>query len=187
MAEVFAELGRIVSGDGRVFVPRVFGAPFDHMWAGWIEFTPVDGGDTIRTARETTQPNRTDLAYWATGLTATYLDGALARALAPPAAPREMVPLQSAYDEPAPRIVSPVAAAPTERTNSVLDPFAVYENGEVMLRRQLAALAPWHLAAIIRDYDLSRAEPSLLEDAPQQVLIDVIVNGVKGVGNRVIG
>jgi hypothetical protein len=35
----------------------------------------------MRTPRETEQPNREDLAYWATGLTQVYLEGALTRAL----------------------------------------------------------------------------------------------------------
>jgi hypothetical protein len=35
----------------------------------------------IQTTRETTQPNRQDLDYWATGLTVGFLDGALDRAL----------------------------------------------------------------------------------------------------------
>ena len=40
----------------------------DGRWEGWIEFAPIDGGDVLRSARETVQPNRTDLVYWATGL-----------------------------------------------------------------------------------------------------------------------
>ena len=36
----------------------------------------------VQSPRETTQPNLTDLNYWATGLTPVYLEGALARALA---------------------------------------------------------------------------------------------------------
>ena len=38
---------------------------------------------SIRSGRETTQPNRQDTAYWATGLTPVYLEGALERALNP--------------------------------------------------------------------------------------------------------
>ena len=34
----------------------------------------------IATGRETTQPNRTDTEYWATGLSEVYLEGALQRA-----------------------------------------------------------------------------------------------------------
>ena len=53
------------------------------MWEGWIEFMPVEGGPPIRSQRETTQPNRADAIYWAGGLGATYLEGALERALHP--------------------------------------------------------------------------------------------------------
>jgi len=54
----------------------------DGLWEGWIEFTAIDGsGVRIRTRRETEQPNRAALFYWATGLTHVYLDGALRRAI----------------------------------------------------------------------------------------------------------
>ena len=39
--------------------------------------------DAVRSGRETTQPNLTDLEYWAQGLTPVYLEGALRRALEP--------------------------------------------------------------------------------------------------------
>ena len=54
----------------------------DHLWEGWIEFEGP-GGDVLRSGRETTQPNLTDLEYWAQGLTPVYLQGALRRALEP--------------------------------------------------------------------------------------------------------
>jgi len=61
------------------------------MWEGWVEFDPVDGGPTIRTPRETTQPNRADAEYWATGLEPVYLEGALDRALAEPLQPPDPI------------------------------------------------------------------------------------------------
>jgi hypothetical protein len=54
----------------------------DGKWVGWIEFQEAAGARLLETDRETTQPNREDLAYWATGLTYFYLEGALARAVA---------------------------------------------------------------------------------------------------------
>ncbi|MET0625849.1 MAG: hypothetical protein ABW250_23145 [Pyrinomonadaceae bacterium] len=51
----------------------------DGTWEGWLEFEPADGGASLRTGRETTQPGRAALAYWASGLEAVYLEGALAR------------------------------------------------------------------------------------------------------------
>jgi len=53
----------------------------DGTWEGWIEFHPSDSGHpTLSTERETSQPNRTALEYWADGLEPVYLEGALARA-----------------------------------------------------------------------------------------------------------
>jgi len=53
----------------------------DGLWEGLLEFEPVaDPGRTILSDRETTQPNRADLEYWAQGLSRVYLQGALARA-----------------------------------------------------------------------------------------------------------
>jgi len=40
----------------------------DGLWEGWVS------------GRETTQPNRKNLDYWAQGLSKVYLQGALARA-----------------------------------------------------------------------------------------------------------
>ena len=51
----------------------------DDNWEGWIEFHSADGR-VLRTARETTQPNRAALAYWASGLEPLYFEGAFARA-----------------------------------------------------------------------------------------------------------
>ena len=51
----------------------------DGTWEGWIEFGGW-AGDERRTGRETTQPSREALAYWASGLEPVYLEGALTRA-----------------------------------------------------------------------------------------------------------
>src|SRR5262245_48618335 len=56
----------------------------DRMWEGWVEFTPIDGGDEVLvTGVESRQPERTHLEYWATGLTPVFLEGALERARRP--------------------------------------------------------------------------------------------------------
>jgi hypothetical protein len=53
----------------------------DGNWEGWLEFHPTSAiGGVLRTGRETTQPNRQALAYWASGLEPLYFEGALARA-----------------------------------------------------------------------------------------------------------
>jgi hypothetical protein len=66
---------------GRVYVVRACGRErTDGTWEGWLEFVPDDGGEILRSARETTQPKLVDLEYWATGLTPVYLEGARERA-----------------------------------------------------------------------------------------------------------
>src|SRR6266487_2760918 len=51
------------------------------MWFGWLEFVSADGrGPVLRTDRETTQPNRAAIDYWASGLGPVYLEGAFERA-----------------------------------------------------------------------------------------------------------
>jgi len=53
----------------------------DGLWEGWLEFVGIDeSSEPIASDRETTQPNRVDLEYWAQGLSRVYLQGALARA-----------------------------------------------------------------------------------------------------------
>jgi hypothetical protein len=70
--------------DGVLYVPRVVGAERgDRTWIGWLEFVSLDGRTVLRTIRETTQPNRGAVAYWAAGLEATYLEGAFRRARRP--------------------------------------------------------------------------------------------------------
>lgn len=68
--------------DGPSYLPRACGRETeDGLWEAWIEFLPHDGSAILHTSRETLQPNRQDALYWATGLTAVYLEGALDRAL----------------------------------------------------------------------------------------------------------
>lgn len=52
----------------------------DGRWEGWLEFIGADeSAPSLVSGRETTQPNRADLDYWAQGLSKVYLEGALAR------------------------------------------------------------------------------------------------------------
>ena len=178
MAEVFSELG-VMARDGREFIPRVCGGPLDNVWEGWIEFVAVDDGHVVRTSRETTQPNRTDLAYWATGLTPTYLDGALTRALSPRRLPQERVAAVPAYEGPAPSVIPPRPAVAPPLTDSVLDPFSIYQKGERVLIQQLQALASWHLINIIRTYALSDADAATLKATSHPALVSLIVAAVR--------
>jgi hypothetical protein len=178
VAEVLVEFSDVVtSPDGTNYTARACGSEMrDGMWQGWLEFLPLEDGKPIRSGRETTQPNRTDTEYWATGLTTVYLEGALARALRPLVrpAPRKVAP--PVFDGPAPNI-----AEVDPNADSMLNPFAVYRRGEVMLRKRLAALSGWHLVNIIRDHHLSDADQSVLDATPHEALVELIVKGVKSV------
>ena len=176
MAEVLVEFtDRVAAQTGKEYIARACGAPMgDGMWQGWIEFLPLGGGEALRSSRETTQPNRQDTLYWATGLTTVYLEGALERALNPleRVAPPTIAP--PVYNEPAPTFAA--SAAPAE---GVLNPFSVYRKGEALLRSQLAALSPWHLVNIIRAYELSDLDSSALNRTPAPVLIELITASVR--------
>lgn len=177
MAEVFVTYqDPVVGPDGRTYLARACGAEMDSSrWQGWLEFEPVDGGPTLRSARETTQPNRTDTAYWATGLTPVFLEGSLSRTLrADHGAAATVPPVEPAFDGPAP---APGSAVPP--AESVLNPFSVYRKGEGLLRQQLSALAAWHLVNIIRAHDLSDQPVDALESTPPDQLIELIVNAVR--------
>jgi hypothetical protein len=51
-------------------------------WIGWLAFEELGGdGTLLRTDRETTQPDREKVVYWASGLEPVYLEGALERAM----------------------------------------------------------------------------------------------------------
>jgi hypothetical protein len=82
MSHILLKLDESIEGaDGLVYLARVAGRQeADGLWGGWLEFEPLAGGITLRTERETVQPNRDGLEYWAAGLGATYLEGALRRA-----------------------------------------------------------------------------------------------------------
>jgi hypothetical protein len=178
MAEVFVEFSDpVISKDGRVFAARACGAEMDNgRWQGWIEFLPADGGAPIRSGRETTQPNRTDTAYWATGLTPVYLEGALERALNPLTRVAPAPSPTPYFDGPA---EEPVDLDAPPLRESVMNPFSVYRKGESMLRSQLSALSAWHLINIIDAYELSEQRPADLEATPVPVLVELIVAGVR--------
>jgi len=168
MAEVLAEFtDTIVGDDGTRYRAQACGAPAPNgLWEGWLEFIPLDGGDPLRSARETTQPNREDAVYWATGLTSIYAEGALRRTLNPVI--RRVVERPTAmFDGPAPT------------TDAVLDPFSVYEKGEALLRKELSALSAWHLVNIIVAYELSDEPARTLNRLPAATLIEMIVSGVR--------
>jgi hypothetical protein len=83
MREVIQQYSMQVQGPGgtNYFILACGQAREDGTWEGWIEFHPEGaGGPVLRTGRETSQPDREALAYWASGLERVYFDGAFARA-----------------------------------------------------------------------------------------------------------
>lgn len=179
MAEVLARYDHVLAGpDGREYRAQASGGPASdrtNRWEGWIEFLPLDGGDPIRSRRETTQPNQTDAAYWASGLSAVYLQGCLDRTLTEPPAVLRPAPTPAIFDAPAPANTLPLEPArPT-----VLNPFSVYRKSEAMLRTQLNALSGWHLANIVQAYELSSLPSADLERMTPPELVDLIVANVR--------
>jgi hypothetical protein len=85
MVHFIQQYSQVVHGkDHRHYVARVYAAqhPDRSRWDGWFVFFPLDGGRELATDRETTQSSLSAVAYWATAITTTYLEGALERARA---------------------------------------------------------------------------------------------------------
>jgi hypothetical protein len=179
MAEVVHVFENAVLVDGTRYRVQVAGRPEGHIWEGWIEFVPLDGGDALRTPRETTQPDRAALIYWSTGLSTTYLEGAFRRASEPaPARVMPVAPPPPAFESPAPAPVAEMYAV----DRAVLDPFSVGAKGETLLRNELGALRGWHLRNIVRAYDLAD-ERLDVEALTEPELIELIVAGVRSAEN----
>jgi hypothetical protein len=167
----------VVSPAGEAYSARACGRQReDHLWEGWIEFEGP-GGEVLPSGRETTQPNLTDLEYWAQGLTPVYLEGALRRALEPtPEAVIEPLP-PPAYSAPAhSRPQKPV----TQEPEAILDPFSVYQQGgSDLLLEELSALSAGHLRQMIRAYSL--AESVALDTMARAELIALIAQRVRAI------
>ena len=73
---------QVVDSDGTTYDVRSYGEErADGTWSGWIEFRPTDAiNPVLATGQETSQPNRTAIEYWATGLEPVYFEGAFERA-----------------------------------------------------------------------------------------------------------
>ena len=146
----------------------------DGLWEGWIEFVNTATGAVLRTVRETTQPNLTDLKYWATGLSAVYLEGALERTLRVPKPSRPAVASPPHFEGPAERPEPPRA-----RPESVLNPFSVYAKNPDLLAQELTALRAFHLRQIIRDFSLVDEDDVRLENMTEPELGTLIMQRVR--------
>jgi hypothetical protein len=180
MAEALLVFDDIVTApDGTAYRACVCGRQTsDGRWEGWLEFDPIATGadgrrgearSTLHTGRETTQPKRADLLYWAGGLTHTFLEGALVRALGVhgaralprrttgtgPSRPNRAQPGRPRSAQPGTRTASSGArTTPVPAGRPVLDPFEVFLQGEEVLRQELGALSPGHLRTIVDAYGL---------------------------------
>ncbi len=183
MAEVLVQFETALPGPGgRSYLPRACGSAqaSGGLWEGWIEFVPSDGSEVLRTPRETLQPNRDDLLYWATGLTHVYLEGALDRALDVSRPVTDAAALAPAHDQPAPeRVGTPAADAPAARTRAVLDPFEVFRQGEAILQQELSALDAMHLRNIILAHRLVDEETVDLPGMSRLALAELILAAVR--------
>jgi hypothetical protein len=178
MTEVLVEYDTILTSREGRWAPRACTRlANDGLWEGWIEFLPigtVGAQEAIRSGRETEQPNRAGVLYWAEGLTQVYLEGALARATAMPVTIIERETTPPRFDGPR-EPVRRIKAADWRRP--VLDPFAVYQQGEDVLVKQLAALDASRLRDIAVSYGFESAPKAQGANAAE--LTRVIVRGVR--------
>jgi hypothetical protein len=167
----------VVAPDGTPHEARACGSEMrGGGWQGWLEFVPVAGGAPVRSQRETTQPNRVDTEYWATGLTPVYLEGALTRALTRPPVVPVAPPQPSVFRGPVPSVAKRAAEVSPA---SVLDPFSLYEKGELLLRSRLGALSAWHLVNIASEYELTDEPVERLNRLSAPSLAELIVRGTR--------
>jgi hypothetical protein len=178
MTEVLVEFDTILRDEkGTGWAPRACTRIADDgLWEGWIEFIPTNSStEPVRTGRETEQPSRETVLYWAEGLTQVYLDGALRRALSPvPILTRPEVPAKPAFDSP--RDSNPRAVAGTGR-HAVLNPYNVYQQGEDILVSELRALATPRLRDIVVAYQFATAAEA--DGASDSALTAMILAGVR--------
>lgn len=183
MAEVLVQFETIVAGpNGSRWSPRACGrARRDGLWEGWIEFEPANPADgALRTSRESVQPNRDDLMYWAEGLTQTYLEGAMQRALSPTrVSMRRTSHATPRFSEPA---ASNISRTEPVTPRAVLNPFEVYEQGEQVLVQQLSALNAARLRDIAVEYRFATSRAAA--GATAESLRSTILDGVRNRGDR---
>jgi hypothetical protein len=174
MAEVLRTFeDRFVDRSGRTYSVQVVGAlAADNMWDGWLEFIPTDSeGEPIITEAESRQPKRTDLVYWATGLTPVYVEGAFERTRHRPV--RDGVPAAiPASDAPAPHVRVHHAPAAAE---AVLDPFDIGARSLDILRQELTALNRPRLLNIITAYKLNPAGEDLTTMTDDQLVHFIVI------------
>ena len=185
MAEILVKFDEpIAASGGKAYFAQAVGKEVEGgLWHGWLEFQSVSGEpDALASGRETTQPNRTNLEYWAQGLTKIYLEGALARAIALTEPPRETPRMEaepSLFSAPASREATAPRGVPSASPRPILDPFQAYLQGEEILRRELTALSRDHVESIAIAYRIGASAGSGINQASKTDLIDAIVGAAR--------
>ena len=183
MSEILVKFDEPIAGVSttRYFAEAVGKQVAGGLWEGWLEFIPTtEDGEVLSSGRETTQPNRTNLEYWAQGLTKVYLEGALARAIFRETGGETSAPSESDFEGalssssgPPQPCRAPVSPRP------ILDPFAVYAQGEQILRSELNALSRDHLEAIAKAYGLGAKTTNPQTHPPTAEIVETIIEGVR--------
>jgi hypothetical protein len=189
MSELLVKFDEPISApDGRRYFAHAAGKETEAgLWEGWLEFVPLDdSSEAFCSERETTQPNRKNLDYWAQGLTLVYLQGALARATAPKSAPRVRAEGQIETSRfSAPRQQSRPPSNSSFKPRPILDPYAVYAQGEHILRSELGALSPEQVETIATAYGFTPArQPGDNGNPDSRELVDTVINGVRSAEAR---
>ena len=178
MAEVLVQFDEpYCAPNGRAFVAQVCGQSIGSgLWEGWIQYMPSDGGDPIRTPRETEQLSRGDLRYWAAGLTRVRLLEALSRALSERAqSTKWRMPTPLAFDDidPAEEISFDMVAM--SQAGPAIDPFALYAQGAHVLSQQLRLLDAAQLREIVVAYNIPDRDTTVSARTFEEALAQQIV------------
>jgi hypothetical protein len=189
MAEVLVKFDEpIAASGGKTYLAQAVGKEVDGgLWDGWLEFQSIrDGSDVLASGRETTQPNRKNLEYWAQGLTKVYLEGALGRAISLAEPPRERAstePEPARFSEPASRSPNTFSPRPLSR-RAILDPFQVYAQGEEILLGELRALSRDHLENIAAANGIGIHNAGGIKAASKENLIEAILGDARRASAR---
>ena len=182
MSEILVKYDEpILASNGANYFAQAVGSEMGGgLWEGWIEFFPVrELGSAVESGRETTQPNRKNLEFWAQGLTTVYLEGALDRAISLAESPDESLQTRAEsgrFSAPARRSTSGSSPTPAVDRRVILDPFEVYAQGEQVLRSELNALSRDHLENIASAYGVGEPGfPSQIKSVATSDLIEAIV------------
>jgi hypothetical protein len=189
MAEVLVKFDEpIAAPGGKTYLAQAVGKEVEGgLWEAWLEFQSVeDGLGALASGRETTQPNRKNIEFWAQGLTKVYLEGALDRAISLAEPPRERAPMEpelSQFAEPANRHAPPLGSRPPA-PRAILDPFQVYSQGEEILRGELRSLSRDHIENIATANAINIANPGGNRTASKEDLIEAIVGDARRASAR---